>query len=51
MDDIGHTPVICAGCKRPLLVRDHFSRFLGAYVGVQINAEDPTEEPATKELC
>ncbi|WP_020680781.1 dimethylamine monooxygenase subunit DmmA family protein [Marinobacterium rhizophilum] len=50
-DDVGHTPVTCAGCKRPLLVRDHFSRFLGAYVGVQINAEDPTEEHATEELC
>jgi predicted RNA-binding Zn-ribbon protein involved in translation (DUF1610 family) len=33
----------CSGCGRQLLVRDHFSRRLNAYMGVQFNAEVPSE--------
>ncbi|MDO6459618.1 dimethylamine monooxygenase subunit DmmA family protein [Granulosicoccaceae sp. 1_MG-2023] len=48
--DVSTTPARCAGCGRLLLVRDHFSRLHCAYVGVQINAEDPAEVPPTEEL-
>ena len=50
MEGVTHTPYTCTGCGRPLLVRDHFSRVLGAYVGVQINAEDPADLPETESL-
>lgn len=40
----------CGGCGRALLVRDHFSRRLGAYMGVQVDAEVPGERPAPEEL-
>ena len=43
MDNIRITPVTCAGCGLLLLVRDHFSRSHGAYVGLNINAEDSSE--------
>ncbi|SIT41439.1 conserved hypothetical protein [Paraburkholderia ribeironis] len=36
----------CAGCGRQLLVRDHFSRRLAAFMGVQADAEAPGELPA-----
>ena len=48
--DVTASPAECEGCGRLLLVRDHFSRLMGAYVGVQINAEDPADVPATEEL-
>lgn len=47
---VTHSPCSCSHCGRILLVRDHFSRLHGAYVGVQINAEDPADIPATEEL-
>lgn len=50
-EDVTHSPHVCPGCGRMLLVRDHFSKLHGAYVGVQINAEDPSEQPAVEELC
>lgn len=49
-EDVSHSPMACSHCGRLLLVRDHFSRLHGAYVGVQINAEDATDIPATEEL-
>ncbi|WP_319381283.1 hypothetical protein [Thiomicrorhabdus sp.] len=45
-----YSPFECPGCHRLLLVRDHFSRIHSAYVGVQINAEDPEDIPPTEEL-
>lgn len=36
----------CGGCGRKLLVRDHFSRRLAAFMGVQADAEVPGELPA-----
>jgi dimethylamine monooxygenase subunit C len=40
----------CAGCARHLLVRDHFSRRLAAFMGVQIDAEAPGQVPAIEEV-
>ena len=40
----------CAGCGRHLLVRDHFSRRLNAYMGVQVDAEVPGEIPEIVEV-
>lgn len=42
--------VTCPGCGAALFVRDHFSRRLGAYMGVQVDAEVPGERPETAEL-
>jgi len=42
--------VICGGCGRHLFVRDHFSRRLGAYMGLQADAEAPSVLPATIEI-
>ncbi|NMG49793.1 hypothetical protein GO613_16965 [Azoarcus communis] len=40
----------CAGCARALLVRDHFSRRLGAFMGVMVDAEVPGEVPQREEV-
>ena len=46
-----HTNItVCDGCKRHLLVRDHFSRLLGAYMGFQIDAECPGVLPPVEEV-
>jgi hypothetical protein len=42
--------VTCAGCARWLLVRDHYSRRLAAYMGVMADAEAPGELPSIKEV-
>jgi dimethylamine monooxygenase subunit C len=42
--------VRCAGCARWLLVRDHYSRRLAAYMGVMVDAEAPGELPPIKEV-
>ncbi len=42
-------PAECAHCGLLLLVRDHYSRRIGAFQGVNINAEDPSEIPAKEE--
>jgi len=42
--------VTCAGCARWLLVRDHYSRRLAAYMGVMADAEAPGELPHMKEV-
>jgi len=42
--------VMCAGCRAPLFVRDHFSRRLNAYAGIQVDAEAPGEVPAIEVL-
>lgn len=49
-DDVATTLVRCGGCGAMLLVRDHFSRRLGAFMGVQIDAEAPGEHPDPEEL-
>ncbi|WP_018987049.1 dimethylamine monooxygenase subunit DmmA family protein [Methylophilus methylotrophus] len=40
----------CNGCERMLFVRDHFSRNLGAYMGLMVDAESPGELPAIEEI-
>jgi hypothetical protein len=42
--------VRCTGCDRWLLVRDHYSRRLAAYMGVMVDAEVPGELPAIHEV-
>lgn len=38
------TTVICSGCGVQLMVREHFSRRLGAYMGVCLDAQRPHGE-------
>lgn len=40
----------CIGCNRWLVVRDHYSRRLAAYMGVMVDAEVPGELPPIKEV-
>ena len=42
------TLVTCAGCGVTLSVRDHFSRRLSAFLGVQADAETPGVLPAAE---
>jgi hypothetical protein len=42
--------VRCIDCERWLLVRDHYSRRLAAYMGVMADAEAPGELPPVKEV-
>jgi ferredoxin-NADP reductase len=42
--------VTCSGCGLHLLVRDHYSRRLGAYMGVMADAEAPGELPEIREV-
>lgn len=49
-DDVSTNVVACAGCGRHLLVRDHFSRRHGAFMGVMVDAEQPGMRPAVQEV-
>lgn len=40
----------CSGCGKMLFVRDHFSRLLGAYMGLMVDAESPGELPEIEEI-
>jgi hypothetical protein len=40
----------CKDCNRWLLVRDHYSSRLAAYMGVMVDAEAPGERPEVKEV-
>jgi dimethylamine monooxygenase subunit C len=42
--------VQCKDCNRWLLVRDHYSSRLAAYMGVMVDAEAPGELPQVKEV-
>jgi dimethylamine monooxygenase subunit C len=44
-DEVTTQPVTCSGCGLSLLVRDHFSRRIGAFQGVCIDAEEPGTAP------
>ena len=48
--DVRTNIVRCVGCGRWLLVRDHYSRRLAAYMGVMADAEAPGELPPLKEV-
>ncbi len=40
----------CTGCGMALTVRDHFSRPLGAYMGVIVDAESPGDVPESETM-
>ncbi len=40
----------CTGCSRHLLVGNHYSGRLGAYMGVMVDAEAPGELPSIEEV-
>lgn len=44
------TNIVECSCKRWLVVRDHYSRRLAAYMGVMVDAEAPGERPEIKEV-
>jgi hypothetical protein len=49
-EDVRTNIVRCDDCRRWLLVRDHYSRRLAAYMGVMVDAEAPGELPEIKEV-
>jgi dimethylamine monooxygenase subunit C len=49
-DDVKTQPVKCSHCGLSLLVRDHYSRRIGAFQGVCIDAEEPGTTPAPEEM-
>jgi dimethylamine monooxygenase subunit C len=49
-EDVRTNIVRCVGCRRWLLVRDHYSRRLAAYMGVMADAEAPGELPQVREV-
>lgn len=49
-DNVTTSPYTCSHCGLALLVRDHYSRRLGAFQGVNIDAEEPGTAPAPEVL-
>lgn len=49
-ENVTTQPVTCAHCGLTLLVRDHYSRRIGAFQGVCIDAEEPGTAPAPEEV-
>jgi dimethylamine monooxygenase subunit C len=49
-EDVRTQPVTCSHCGLSLLVRDHYSRRIGAFQGVCIDAEEPGTAPKPEEL-
>lgn len=49
-ENVSTSIVTCAGCARHLLVRDHFSKRHGAFMGVMVDAEAPGEVPQAEEI-
>ncbi|MGW9947785.1 hypothetical protein J2W92_003126 [Rhizobium leguminosarum] len=49
-DEVTTSPFACSHCRLPLLVRDHYSRRLAAFQGVNIDAEEPGSAPDPEEL-
>jgi dimethylamine monooxygenase subunit C len=47
--DVTTNIATCSGCGAHLQVRDHFSRRLAAFIGVQIDAEVPGDIPPVEE--
>lgn len=48
-EEVRTDPFACAHCGLWLLVRDHYSRRLAAFQGVNVDAEDPGRVPAPVE--
>jgi dimethylamine monooxygenase subunit C len=49
-DNVKTSPFTCTHCGLSLLVRDHYSRRIGAFQGVCIDAEEPGTAPPPEEL-
>jgi predicted RNA-binding Zn-ribbon protein involved in translation (DUF1610 family) len=49
-ENVTTSPFTCSACGLSLLVRDHYSRRLGAFQGVCIDAEEPGTAPKPEEL-
>lgn len=49
-EDVTISPFTCSHCDLKLLVRDHYSRRLAAFQGVNIDAEEPGVVPPSEEL-
>ena len=49
-DSVKTSPFTCTHCGLSLLVRDHYSRRIGAFQGVCIDAEEPGTAPPPEEL-
>lgn len=45
-ENVSHDPFQCSHCGLHLFVRDHYSRRIAAFQGVNIDAEDPGSVPA-----
>lgn len=48
-ENVTTDPFVCAHCGLNLFVRDHYSRRIAAFQGVNIDAEDPGKVPAAVE--
>lgn len=44
-ENVAHDPFTCSHCGLSLFVRDHYSRRIAAFQGVNIDAEDPGQVP------
>ena len=44
-ENVSTDPFVCSHCGLNLFVRDHYSRRLAAFQGVNIDAEDPGQVP------
>jgi dimethylamine monooxygenase subunit C len=49
-ENVRTQPFTCSHCGLPLLVRDHYSRRIGAFQGVSIDAEEPGTAHPPEEL-
>lgn len=49
-DDVTTNIVRCEGCSRNLVVRDHYSRRLAAFMGVMADAEAPGTVPEIRQV-
>ena len=49
-DNVTTSPFRCSHCDLSLLVRDHYSRRLAAFQGVNVDAEEPGTAPEPEEL-
>ncbi|MBI1173575.1 hypothetical protein GC209_19490 [bacterium] len=48
-ENVATDPFVCSHCGLHLFVRDHYSRRIAAFQGVNIDAEDPGQVPAAVE--
>jgi hypothetical protein len=48
-ENVATDPFVCSHCGLSLFVRDHYSRRIAAFQGVNIDAEDPGKVPAAVE--